>query len=106
MIGKKLKAIRNEKKLSIDAVSKATGITDSRLSRIERGIILNPSLNDINILLKVYGVSLISFLCDLDYCSKMDNVFENTDLLSEFEIKHIQAEIDFILEEKRRKNDI
>lgn len=100
MVGQKLKELRISKKLSQDDVSKATGITDSRLSKIERGVIAHPSLDDINAILKVYQVPLIAFLCDVGYCKSNANVFRNVEKLTEFEIEHVQAEIDFIIKEK------
>lgn len=106
MIGEKLKAIRISKKISINAVSEKTGITNSRLSKIERGIIPHPSLEDINAILKMYEVPLISILCEEGYCNKTDGVLKNLELLNEFEISHIQNEIDFILKEKGMKNGI
>ena len=100
MIGEKLKAIRISKKISINTVSEKTGITNSRLSKIERGIIPHPSLDDINAILKVYEVPLLSVLCEEGYCDKRDGVLKN------LEINHIQAEIDFILKEKGMENGI
>lgn len=100
MIGQKLKSIRLLRKLSLNTVSLKTGITDSRLSKIERGIIEHPSLDDISTILKVYDIPLISILCEEGYCNKNDGVFKNAELLNEFEIKHVQNEIDFILKEK------
>lgn len=106
MIGEKLKAIRISKKISINAVSEKTGITNSRLSKIERGIIPHPTLDDIIAILKVYEVPLLSILCEEGYCDKSDGVLKNLELLSEFEINHIQDEIDFILKEKGMENGI
>ena len=74
LIGEKLKAIRISKKISINTVSEKTGITNSRLSKIERGIIPHPSLDDINAILKVYEVPLLSVLCEEGYCDKRDGV--------------------------------
>lgn len=106
MIGEKLKNIRLSKKISINAVSQKTGITNSRLSKIERGIISHPSLDDINAILKVYKVPLLSVLCEEGYCNKRDGVLKNLELLNDFEIGHIQDVIDFILKEKRMENGI
>ena len=106
MIGEKLKDIRNSKNLSLEDVEKHTGITNSRLSRIERGLNKHPSLNDISNLLNFYEIPLISFLCQEGYCEKVDPLLKNLELLNNFEIEHIQAEIDFILKEKGLKNGI
>lgn len=101
MIGEKLKLIRNSKHLSIASVSEATGITNSRLSKIERGLIKHPSLDDINSILKVYNIPLISVLCEEGYCNQIDNVLKNIEQLNEFEITHIQNEIDFLIKHSR-----
>ena len=61
MIGEKLRDIRNSKNLSLEDVEKHTGITNSRLSRIERGLNKHPSLDDISTLLKCYEIPLVSF---------------------------------------------
>lgn len=106
MVGEKLRNIRESKGLSLDDVHESTGITNSRLSRIERGLNEHPSLDDISVLLKFYGIPLFSFLCQEGYCDKNDASLKNIDLLNNFEINHIQAEIDFILEEKGLKNGI
>lgn len=106
MIGEKLKVIRLSKKISINAVSEKTGITNSRLSKIERGIISHPSLDDIDAILKVYKFPLLLFLYEEGYCDKRDSVLKDVELLSEFEITHIQDEINFILKEKGMKNGI
>lgn len=106
MVGERLRNIRNSKGLSLDTVNKYTGITNSRLSKIERGITGHPNLDDICILLKFYEVPLISFLCQEGYCEKSDTPLKNLELLNGFELEHIQAEIDFILKEKGLKNGI
>ena len=84
----------------------ATGISDSRLSKIERGITEHPSLDDISTLLKFYEIPLVSFLCQEGYCEKIDTNLKNLELLNNFEIEHIQAEIDFILKEKGLNNGV
>ena len=106
MLGKELRDIRNSKGFSLEDVEKSTGITNSRLSRIERGLNEHPSLNDVCVLLKFYGIPLVSFLQQEGYCDKYDTPLKNIELLNDFEIRHIQAEIDFILKEKGFKNGI
>lgn len=106
MVGERLRAIRNLKGLSLEEVAKSTGITNSRLSKIERGITQHPSLDDINVLLKLYEIPLVSFLCQEGYCEKCFSVLNNIELLNRFEIEHIQDEIDFILKEKGIENGV
>lgn len=104
MIGEKLRNIRISKGLSLSDVDEHTGITNSRLSRIERGLNKHPSIDDISTLLNFYEIPLVSFLCQEGYCDKTDTQFKNIELLNDYEINHIQAEIDFILEEKGLNN--
>lgn len=106
MIGERLRNIRESKGLSMKDVSKATRITNSRLSKIERGITKHPTLNDICILLDLYEIPLIAFLCQEGYCTNDFIPLKNLDLLNKFEREHIQAEIDFILKEKGLQNGI
>lgn len=106
MIGERLRELRNSKNLSMDDVESATGITDSRLYRIEKGITKHPSLDDISTLLNFYKIPLVSFLCQEGYCYKSDTPLEKIELLNDFEIAHIQDEIDFILKEKGMENGI
>ena len=106
MVGARLRDIRDSKGLSQDDVYKSTGITDSRLSRIERGSNKHPSLDDISTLLKFYEIPLISFLYQEGYCEKIDTPLKNLELLNDLEIEHIQAEIDFILKEKGLNNGV
>lgn len=106
MVGERLRDIRYSKGLSLDDVHKSTGITNSRLSRIERGLNKHPSLDDISTLLKFYEIPLVSFLCQEGYCEKIDTNLKNLELLNNFEIEHIQAEIDFILKEKGLNNGV
>lgn len=106
MIGDSLRIIRNSKGLSLDDVELATGISDSRLSKIERGLNKHPSLDDISALLHFYNVPLVSFLCQEGYCKEDLTSLSGLELLNKFEIEHIQAEIDFILKEKGLSNGI
>lgn len=106
MVGERLRTIRNSKSLSLDEVTKATGITNSRLSKIERGITEHPSLDDICALLNFYGIPLISFLSQEGYCQKNNTLLKDIELLNNFELEHLQAEIDFIMKEKGITNGI
>ena len=106
MVGERLRTIRNSKSLSLEEVTKATGITNSRLSKIERGITEHPSLDDISTLLNFYGIPLISFLSKEGYCQKDSTLLNNLELLNNFELEHLQAEIDFIMKEKGLNNGI
>lgn len=60
-LGKKLKKLRIENKLSLAKVQHMTGITDTRLKRIEDGNIFEPSPFTLKKLAKLYNVNVIEF---------------------------------------------
>ena len=97
MIGKKLRELRELKKLSMNDVYKKTGITNSRLSRIETDEEDSVKLNDLKALLSLYETSIYGFLCETGYCNKMESCLSNLEKLDLEGIKHIQNEVDFIL---------
>lgn len=100
MIGERLKELRLCKNISMDQIEELTGITDSRLSRIERGMVKHVAFDDIVKLLKAMDVPLLAFLSDEGYCEVNTSVLKHIELLNDFEIAHVQSEIDFILKEK------
>ncbi len=100
MIGERLKELRLSKNISMDQIKEMTGITDSRLSRIERGMVKHIALDDIVKLLKAMDVPLLAFLCNEGYCEANTSALKHVELLNDFEIAHVQNEIDFILKEK------
>lgn len=100
MIGEGLRELRLSRNISMEQVEKMTGITNSRLSRIERDLNKHIALDDIVKLLKVFDVPLLAFLHSVGYCEVNTSVFKHVELLNDCEIVHIQNEIDFILKEK------
>lgn len=97
-IGVALKEYRNKLGLSLAEVHSKIGITDSRLSRIERGEGKFPAPEELKSLAHLYGVSTIELLTVAGYISKTDTelykkVFENADLLSADEKANIQTQI-------------
>jgi len=102
MIGERLKELRLCKNISMDQIEELTGITDSRLSRIERGMVKHVAFDDIVKLLKAMDVPLLAFLSDEGYCEYNISALKHVELLNDFEIAHIQNEIDFILKEKSK----
>ena len=82
MIGERLRNIRESKGLSMEEVSNSTGITNSRLSKIERGITKHPTLNDISILLELYGVPLIAFLASSVIVDRSREILSGVAVLS------------------------
>ena len=102
MIGERLKELRLCKNISMDQIEELTGITDSRLSRIERGLVKHVAFDDIVKFLKAMDVPLLAFLSDEGYCEYNISALKHVELLNDFEIAHIQNEIDFILKEKSK----
>ena len=100
MIGERLRELRLSRNISMEQIEELTGITNSRLSRIERGLNKHVAFDDIVKLLKVFDVPLLAFLRDEGYCEANTSVLKHIELLNDFEIAHIQSEIDFILKEK------
>lgn len=105
VFGDYLKDIRNQKGLSLAKVHELTGITNSRLCRIENGSdgILNPA--EIKKLAALYGVAVVPMYLMAGYLDTSDleeyrSGFKNTELLDTDEKKHIQDQIDFIIRKK------
>lgn len=99
-LGEYLKGIRLQQKLSLKDIYKATGISDSKLSRIENNTnASDPSPSILQVLSKLYNINLIELYCmagylDEEALSSYEQVFQNVDLLTEDERNHIQTQID------------
>lgn len=100
MIGKVIKEIRTIKRITLKEVYIKTGISDSRLHRFECGKTKALSIDELKALTDFYGVSFDYLLCRAGYIKRQDNVFDDTDLLDNNDIKHIQNEIDMIVKLK------
>lgn len=103
-LGILLKKYRNNLGLSMQEVTELTGITNSRLSKIERGKTLCPP-SDLRKLASIYKVPLISLYIDAEYVDETDlrefqTVFTGVSLLDENEKQHIQDEINFLNRKK------
>ena len=103
MIGELIKKIRTSKRITLKEVYAKTGISDSRLHRFEKGNIKVLSIDDLKELTEFYGVSLDYLLCSAGYIKRQDSIFDDTDLLDENNIKHVQNEINMIIELKGNK---
>jgi len=104
--GEKLKEYRDKRGLSLKQVNEGTGITNSRLSKIERGQIECPP-RDLRKLAQLYDIQAILLFIEAGYLHEEDVrdykfVFEGVLELDETEREHIQSEIDFI---NNRKGD-
>ncbi len=99
-LGEYLKEIRIQRGLSMKDVYKETGVSDSKLSRIENGTnVSDPAPSILQALSKLYDISLIELYriagyLDEEALSSYMRVFHNLDLLTEDERNHIQAQID------------
>lgn len=62
MIGEKIKQLRNEKNLSISELADRAGVAKSYLSSIERNIQSNPSIQFMEKISQVLGVSVNELL--------------------------------------------
>ena len=103
-LGKHLRCCREKLNMSLRAVAEKTGVTDSRLSKIENGK-LNCPATVLRSLSKIYGVSVISMFLIAGYRKRDDlqenqYVFQGVDKLDDEERKHIQEEIIFLVRKK------
>lgn len=109
-LGAHLRMARNKCKFSLKEVYKKTGITDSKLSKIERGKGKMPDPAELKILAKIYNISLVQLYVAAGYLEKKDfldyqtTAFDNASLLNEEELKCIQNLINLLLKRKREYN--
>ena len=96
-VGKRLKAYREKLGYTLKGVSKKTGITDSRLCKIENSRLSchAPALKK---LCDLYSVPTVSLFIEAGYLDENDLIdyqqtFSGTSELDEDEKKHIQWEI-------------
>lgn len=106
-LGNQLKESREKSGLSQKKVYEMTGITDSRLSKMERGQI-DCTPDDLKKLAYLYSVNLIPLYVLADYLNEKDIkdyqfVFRGVSSLDNEEMQHIQAQIDFL--NRKRKVD-
>lgn len=105
-IGNYLKDIRNQLNLSLKDVYDRCGVTDSKLSRMERGEgrILDPI--ELKKLAELYQISVVPLFLMTGYMSEKDIrkyqlVFDNADLLTESEKQSIQMQINLLTKGRR-----
>lgn len=107
-LGNCLKEARIRQGMSLKKVYRETGITDSRLRRIENGATaFEEAFSFTKDLAKLYKIDLVNLLINTGYLddealSSYKRVFRNVDLLSAEERDHIQEQIDLFT--KGRKN--
>jgi XRE family transcriptional regulator, master regulator for biofilm formation len=64
MIGERVKQLRKEKKMSMSELAEQAGVAKSYLSSIERNLQTNPSIQFLEKLAAVLGVSIDYFIHD------------------------------------------
>jgi HTH-type transcriptional regulator, competence development regulator len=106
-LGDRLKESREKCGLSLKKTYEITGITDSRLSRMERGQI-DCTPDDLKKLAHLYNIQLIPLYVLAGYLNEEDIkeyqfVFQGASSLDFDEKQHIQSHIDFL--NKKRKGD-
>ncbi|MCD8301182.1 MAG: helix-turn-helix domain-containing protein [Clostridiales bacterium] len=100
-LGVRLKAYRDKLSLSLSQVNKEVGITNSRLSKMERGKIECPPAEDLKKLASLYHVSVIDLYIDVGYLETSDieeyqQVFHGVSTLDAEEKEYIQELIDLL----------
>lgn len=100
-IGPYLKKQRERLSLSLNAVCEQTGITATRLNRIERNLINEPSPDVLKKLAVLYQIDLIYLFKLAGYLENNDikeqvHPFKNYEILNDEERDFIQQSIDFL----------
>lgn len=109
LLGSYLKAKRNEKGLSLNDVYNQTGLTDSRVSKLENNSYKEPSPIMLKTLAELYEISTVELFIkagyltydSLDLCSQ---IFHGIELLKEEDKKHIQEQIDYLASKNKKEN--
>lgn len=105
-VGNYLKETRNKCQLSLKDVHDRCGVTDSKLSRMERGEGKPLEPAELKKLAQLYGVGVVPIYIMAGYLDESDLsdyqlVFKNADLLDEEERKIIQTQIDLLTKGRR-----
>ena len=97
-LGTYLKEMRNKCHLSLKDVQEQCGVTDSKLSRLERGEGKPLAPYELKKLAQLYGIGVVPLYIKAGYLDKSDLsayqlIFDNADLLNEEERQSIQTQI-------------
>lgn len=109
-LGTYLKEARNKRHLSLKDVQEKCGITDSKLSRLERGEgkLLEPV--ELKKLAKFYEIGVVPLYIMAGYLDANDIsayqlVFDGADLLNEEERTSIQTQINLLIKGRQVSNN-
>ncbi|MDU4953443.1 helix-turn-helix domain-containing protein [Clostridium sp.] len=106
MLGDNIRKIRKEKKISINNLSKLTGISLGYLSDLENNKATNPSIDKLNLIASKLGVPVDSFFDRNPILNKninIDTIFAGPGKLApnldDYEFKTPEAAMKFILKQ-------
>ena len=102
-VGTYLRTLRTRRNLSLNDICIKTGLTTTRLNRIELGEVKEPSPEVLKKLAEFYNVDLLNLYILAGYLKKSDiaercNPFKNFEILDADECGYIQKTIDFFIE--------
>ncbi len=110
-LGEKLRSIRKENKKTLVEVEQSTGITQSYLSKLERNIKVNPSLDILNSLAEYYKVDLKWLLEDYSQEKNSNNstsserikqeIIELLEIVEKKDLPKILSILHVFIEERR-----
>lgn len=107
-LGSLIKARRNERGLSQQALANSCGTSDSEIAKIERGERKSPNCQILCKIAKELGfhplelLKASGFLTDTDVSSSL--VIQGLERLNELELSHVQAFVDFLISNKKQEN--
>ncbi len=105
-LGSLIKTRRNERGLSQQALADLCGTSDSEIAKIERGERKSPNCQILCRMAKALGyhplelLKASGFLTDADVQSSL--AIRRLERLSELELSHVQAFVDFLIDRKNR----
>lgn len=103
MLGDNIRRIRKEKKISINNLSKLTGISLGYLSDLENNKATNPSIDKLNLIASILNVSVDAFFKDdidkWDSTINTNQVKEESAMYETGEFKTAEAAMQFILKQ-------
>ena len=108
-VGTYLKEVRNSRGFSLKDVQERCGVTDSKLSRLERGEGRDLTPYDLKKLAQLYEIDVIPLYIMAGYLDENDLsnyqlVFKNARLLNEEEKQSIQMQIDLLTKGRQVSN--